>query len=210
MIFKWGDASNITLSSSFDNFSFHGDTTFPIKMQSMQMHITVKCVEEVQSTNHALMEAAGGGKRRLPAQKGSRTWLEQRWFSRSRRPHPSLKTINATDLCVSLDSFCSGGRFSVLFVSTAIFVVFMCVCKRSLAGLVPALLRRAAPLWWGHAGWGNNAIPELMSKHADFSVVAVSFLSHRQPPQSSVVIFFFFAAQLQSSKFFIFICLRRS
>lgn len=93
MIFKWGDASNITLSSSFDNFSFHGDTTFPIKMQSMQMHITVKCVEEVQSTNHVLIEADGGGKRRLPAQKDSRTWLDQRWFSRSRRPHPSLKTI---------------------------------------------------------------------------------------------------------------------
>lgn len=42
MIFKWGDASNITLSSSFDNFSFHGDTTFPLTVQSMQMHITVK------------------------------------------------------------------------------------------------------------------------------------------------------------------------
>lgn len=60
MIFKWGDASNITLSSSFDNFSFHGDATFPTTVQSMQMHIAVKNMwRKYKAPIVNLMKAAG-------------------------------------------------------------------------------------------------------------------------------------------------------
>lgn len=46
-----GGLSNIkiTLSSSFDSLSFHGDTTFPVTPMSVQMLIT----EKVWSRNHS-------------------------------------------------------------------------------------------------------------------------------------------------------------
>lgn len=75
MIFKWGDASNITLSSSFDNFSFHGDATFPITVQSMQIHIAVKNMwRKYKAPIMNLMKAAGGRGGEGFLQKDGRTW----------------------------------------------------------------------------------------------------------------------------------------
>lgn len=110
------------------------------------------------------------------------------------------------------------GRF-LFIICFPVQPVFICVRKKSLAGMVRALLRTAA-LWWGHAGClGNNAIPEWMSKQADFSVLTVSFLLTAATTAKFSRHFIAATieekkeeehAQLQFSKSFIFIRLGRS
>lgn len=131
MIFKWGDASTITLSSSFDKFSFHGDTTFPITVKSVQMHITAKICGGSTKHQSCPDERWWGGGCRFPAQKDNRTWLEQRWFQGPEGPSRTVQADaqSTSYKYVSVNSFSSGGKCLFFLCSLCLCVFVRGACR---------------------------------------------------------------------------------
>lgn len=110
-------------------------------------------MQEIQSTNRVLMEAAGGVGGAGGGDEGflHRKTTEPGWSKGGFKVQKATSTqnnSNTTGKCnqissykyVSVNSFCSGGKFLFFFVQPAL----MCACKRSLAGLAPAPLYRSA------------------------------------------------------------------
>lgn len=180
IIFKWGDASNITLSWSFDNFSFHGDTTFAVTVQSVQMHITAKiCGGNTKHQSWPDRSCCWG--EGFPALKDNRTWLEQRWFQgpegcgsaqSSRTLQADAAKLTATNTFLSI-YFAVVANFSFPFVQP----VFMCARKRSPGrrGTGSALQERICA---GDLPAGGT----MRSRHADFCGLTRTFLS---PPANT-------------------------